>query len=332
MINYAPAWEAASKQIDVLQAALYGTRTTRVVGFNTRGKLLHLNGTTRVLPAPLLLAPRRLVRGLIGSFDIHHVFASAGERHMLPRFAGDRAVLSIAKQNRPERLEGNVHNLRRFRYVIVETHQDRELLRQCGLDGDAVQLIFPGAQVKPYRPASGPFTIVYATAPLGSGDLLSRGVHLLAHVAKSLPDVRFVLAWRNSNLAAAQRLLRDVGTKNVEIRNGVLNMDEVYAESHATILPGLHRYSLKPCPQSILDSLGHGKPVLVSRLLGIAPRLERSGTAVLFEPAVDALREAIIHLRDDYDTYQRQCHPMVRKLFSEEEYVKRHFRLYDSLD
>jgi glycosyltransferase involved in cell wall biosynthesis len=331
MINFAPQWEAASKQITLLRQSLpaYGHR---VVGFNTRGRLFRASDGVRKYPAPLLLLlPSAAVRALIGRHDVAHIFATAGRRLLLRVPNRDRIVLSMAKGGAVERVEQNIDLLRSLRFIVVETEQDRDVLRQVGVDGGAARLIYPGAPVKPYREATGPFTVVYATSPLNRQEMLVKGVYLLIRVAQTLPDVKFILAWRDQNYDDVRRLVREAGTANVEVRNGVLDMDEVYGSAHATILPALHRDSAKPCPQSLLDSMGHGKPVLVSSALPISGVLARNGAAAAFEPTVDAARQAILDLRDSYGDYQARCHATVSTHFSPAVFVERHRQIYEEI-
>ncbi len=331
MANYAPQWEAVSKQVATLRRTFDADLGTRVVAFNTRGRLLKLKDECRELPAALLLAPAPLVRALVGGSDINHVFASAGDRFLIRSLDGKRTILTVAKTTTLNRIESNIPFLRRLRYVVTETEHDRDVLCQIGLPADAVKLIHPPAIVKEFRPASGPFTILFATSPLNRRHMLSRGVYLLVQVAKSLPSVRFVFAWRKRNLAALRELLSDGAAPNIDVRNGVLDMDELYASAHATVLPGLHSHSLKPCPQSMLDSLGHGKPVLVSRPLSAADLIARGGSGVIFEPTVDGLRQGILELQERYGEYQLRCHSTVRERFSPVVHAERYRRLYDEV-
>jgi hypothetical protein len=87
--------------------------------------------------------------------------------------------------------------------VVVESPRDRELLRQGGVDEDRIKLIYPGAGVRPYRPASGPFRILFATSPLGRHgrvttasrctlSLLSKGEWAFLYVMENFSALRKV--------------------------------------------------------------------------------------------------------------------------------------------
>lgn len=331
MVNYAPAWEAASKEIVALRAELAEELDTRFVGFNTRGTLLRLNGATRQLPAMLLLAPGRVVRGLIGESAVIHLFASGAERFVLPKVAGATAILSIAKGgSRLDRLENNIPNLHRFRFIIVESRRERDMLTQCGIPPEQVRLIYPGAPLSAHvsPPPDAPFTIAFATSPLAGGQMLSRGIHLMVRVAARLPDVRFIFAWRKRDHDSLQRLIASAGVSNIEVRNGLVDMQAVFAAAHATILPGLAHDSLKPCPQGLVDSLAHGKPVLVSSPTHVADVIAASGAGVVFEPLVDNLCEAIRDLQERYAECQARAQPTAASTFSPDVFFAKHRELY----
>jgi glycosyltransferase involved in cell wall biosynthesis len=100
---------------------------------------------------------------------------------------------------------------------------------------------------------------------------------------------------------------------------------------HATILPGLNSGSLKPTPHSALDSLSHGKPVLISRPSSIAGMIDRNRCGVVFEPSIDQLVQAITHLRNSYNLYQRNCHPTIQNCFSEQFFLKRYREIYEAM-
>ncbi len=158
MVNYAPRWEAASKEIDLLYDAFAPSLGARVIGLNLRGTLLRLRGEKKYLPLPLALRPSPLPRLLSSSYGVNHIFTSAGERLLMRRMDGESAILTIAKQSPFEAFERNFAQLARLRYGIAESEQHRDLLLQGGLREEAVKLIYPAAARREYRPAGGACT------------------------------------------------------------------------------------------------------------------------------------------------------------------------------
>lgn len=334
MINYEPAWEAASKMIDLLVDAFGGTFGAEVVGFNLRGHRFRREGVRRWFPAPLLLAPKVAFERVVGRYEITHLLSSGKERYMISYLDGQQVVLSIAKGTSTEDIQRNVHRFRHVRYLLVESEHHRERLLDGGMTDERVKLIYPAAAVRPYvpPPLGEPFTILFATSPFKRNTLVERGMQLLVDAARILPDVRFILVWRKHNHGALQRMVRSAGVSNVEVRNGYIrDMNALYDAAHATIVPGLRTDSVKPCPHSLLDSMAHGKPVLVSKPTQVSGVIGRSGSGVVFEPTTEALREAIIHLRDNYGAYQANCHSTVASTFSPAVFIERHRRVYESI-
>ncbi len=150
--------------------------------------------------------------------------------------------------------------------------------------------------------------------------------------AKELPDVRFILIWRERNYNKLKNLVDHYRLNNVEVMNGYIpDMDNIYQSVHATVLPGFTHSSLKPCPHSGLDSLSHGKPVLVSDSTSIAGIVTRNQCGVTFEYSVESLLTGIQNLMDHYVQFQSNCHRTVEKNFSESVFVDRYRKLYETM-
>lgn len=128
------------------------------------------------------------------------------------------------------------------------------------------------------------------------------------------------------------RLIRDAGVGNVEVISG--NQDDMrsmYDAAHAVILPGLSATSLKPCPHSALESLAHGKPVLVSRPASLSAIVAREGCGVVFEPNIESLCEGTLELMQNYAGFQERAHAAVERNFSREVFLDRYRKLYASM-
>lgn len=330
--NYEPRWEASSKEVELLVETFRDEFGTRLISLDQWGEHLKLFGRDRHLPLPWAVPGLPLILREARKVDINHVLSSPGERFVMPRLAGrGRSVLTITKQNATlDGLERNIESLKTFDVVVAESERYRDLLMQVGLSAERVRLIYPGQSRHAYRPAPGPFTVLFATSPR-KHDLLARGIRLMIRAAERLPDVRFRFVWRR-NPEAVQRLFRRLDLPNVELIAGfVEDMGEMYDSVDTVILPALTDNTLKPAPHSGLECLAHGKPLLVSDRVSLARIVRAERCGVVFEPDVDSLCEAIVALRDDYETYRRRAHPTVDRWFSKAEFIDRYRRLYLSL-
>jgi glycosyltransferase involved in cell wall biosynthesis len=332
VFNYAPQWEAVSKEIASLLEGLSGVDTS-LISLNTSDSRLRWNGRLKRVPLPHGLPLYPLLRREARRPGINHLFASAGERWLSPFLARHGSVLTIAKGAASlERIERNVTALRSFRAIVVQSDRDRDLMRQLGVAETATHLIRPGIPLATYREAEEPFTVLFASSPLSAGEFLSRGIHLMLQAAKRLPEVRFLLVWRRRHVDKLRELIAEAGVGNIEVHDGVIrDMGALYDRTHATALPALEHRSFVPAPRSGLESLAHGKPLLLSSYVAIAPTVAAAGAAVVFEPTVDGLVAAIATLREHYAAFQQAAQPFLREHFSPSIHLSLHRRLYDSL-
>jgi glycosyltransferase involved in cell wall biosynthesis len=331
--NYMPEWEGVSKEIASLREGLRDAIDGSLVSLNTKVRGITLRGSEKRVPLPHGLALYALLQPYAARAGINHLFASAGERWLTPVLSRYNGVLTVAKDTVSLRAyEQNADSFRRFRAVVVQGDRDREIMRQLGVREEALRLIRPGVCAAPYQEARDPFTVLFASSPLSAEHFLSRGTYLIVRVAARLPGMRFLLAWRKRHLATLQRIIAEAGAGNIEVLNGVVpDMGALYDRVHATILPALEQRSFIPCPRSGLESLAHGKPLLVSSCVSLAGGIGAAGAGVVFEPTSDGLEAAIRRLRDRYAEYQSNTQCYLARHFSPQVHLDLHRHLYEAI-
>jgi glycosyltransferase involved in cell wall biosynthesis len=255
------------------------------------------------------------------------------EKVLIPRICHLNTLITITKDTDSlSTFEKRIDYFAQAEYVVVESERHREILIQSGIAEKKVKLIYPGVRSKPFKKAVDPFRILFATSPMSEHSLLTRGIFLLLHAARKMPEIQFTIVWRGKKCTKLAKAIEDLKIQNIELINGyVSNMDEIYDAVHATILPGITYSSLKPCPHSGLESLAHGKPLLVSYPTSINSIIFRCNCGVVFEPDIQSLVQAIEHLMVNYGWYQGNCHPTIEKYFSEEVFISRYRTLYHSM-
>ena len=331
--NYMPQWEAVSKEIASLRQGLDSEIEHCLVSLNTKVPGLQLRGPDKRVPLPFGLPLYPLLKPFASRPGINHLFASAGERLLTPILARRNGVLTVAKDTTS--LAGYERNARwfaQFRAIVVQGERDRELMRQVGVSERAIRMIRPGVPIAPYREATGPFTLLFASSPLTAEHFLSRGIYLMLRAARRMPEVQFLLVWRTRHLAKLQGIIAEVAFPNITVMDGVVSdMGAVYDRVHATVLPAMEHRSFIPCPRSGLDSLAHGKPLVVSNFVCLAAGLTQWGAGVAFNPECEGLELAIRRLRDDYPRYQSRTHGYMERYFSPAKHLALHRQLYETL-
>jgi glycosyltransferase involved in cell wall biosynthesis len=329
IINYMPQWEAVSKEVASLRQGLQATVNGSLVGLNSKERGFQIRGQEKRIPLPHGLPLYPLLRPYASRFDINHLFASGGERLITPIISRYNGVLTIAKDTSLRRFDQNRESLLRLRAIVVQGERDREILLQMGVRQEAICLIRPGVPVSPYRKAEGPFTILFASSPLTATDFLTRGIYLMIQIAGLLPEVQFLLIWRKRHLTKLEQIVAAAGVHNVIITSGLIgDMGEVYDRVHASVLPGLEHRSFIPCPRSGLESLAHGKPLLVSNSVSFAPTVAGSRAGLAFDPSAASLKAAILQLQGDYSAYQANTQRYVQDQFSPSIHLELYRRLY----
>ncbi len=327
-----PHWEAASKEAQTLLRTFGGQFTTQLFSLN-QNRRLKLRGQEKYFPLPAALAALPLFFQIARWHRINHLFTSGGERLLAPRFAQRTAILTICKEPRSiDAFERNRHHLARFGYIVVESRRHQEILKQCGIEERRIKLIYPPAAKVKYKPGQPPFKILFASSPPAPNQFLSRGIFLILRVAQRLPDVQFILVWRDRHHEALRALIADAGVDNVSVINGyVEDMGALYDRVHATVLAGHDYASFKPAPHSALESLGRGKPLLVTPTSSIAEIVAQRRCGIVFEPTVDSFEDAVRNLMDRYGELQESCHPAVEACFSKEAFIQKYRLLYEEL-
>ena len=320
-----PHWEAASKEAQTLLRTFGGQYTTRLFSLN-QNRRLALRGDEKYFPLPEALAALPLFFQIARWHRINHLFSSGGERLLAPRISHRTSVLTICKEpGSIDALERNRQHLARFEYIVVESRRHQEIMKQCGIEEHRIKLIYPPAAKVNYKPAQGPFKILFALSPPAQNQFLSRGIFLILQVAQRLPDVQFILVWRNRHHEALRALISDAGVDNVSVINGyVEDMGALYDSVHATVLAGHDYASFKPAPHSALESLGRGKPLLVTPTSSIADIVTQWRCGIVFEPTIAGFEEAIRNLIGRYGELQESCHRTVEACFSKEAFIQKY--------
>jgi glycosyltransferase involved in cell wall biosynthesis len=165
----------------------------------------------------------------------------------------------------------------------------------------------------------------------------ARGVHLLLQAAQHSPEVQYHFLYRQwhtgyTSLDATQQAIRTHGLTHVRLTNAALeNMPAVYNQHHFTVIPFTTADGGKECPNSLVEGLACGLPVLITSVSPFAYFVDAQQCGVVFEPTPAGLVAAVEQGMRQYATLSANALGAAHTYFSEEVFLHRMAQAYDDV-
>jgi glycosyltransferase involved in cell wall biosynthesis len=318
-----PAAEALSQEIAALRR-------------HFPGELLYLNPNDR---SPLYI-PRLLfgfhrlphLRRLEQRIDLWHFYNADPFAFPILRWLRKPVVYTIGGGIGPRR-----PNLAFFNNLAAVTVYDEAILAQLqvwGLRNGTV--IRPGIEVSRFTqqpmPLLGELRLLMGSAPWTAAQFQSKGVDALLVAAQQRPHLHLVFLWRGILAEAMQTRVRQLGLeRQVTIYNQLVDVNQVLATVHASIVLATNSGIVKAYPHSLLDSLAAGKPVLVSPTLAMARYVTQMGCGVVVDQVrAAAILAALDQLTERYDDLCRTAAQVGPRDFTLEQTIAAYQKVYEA--
>lgn len=325
---YSPEKEAVSKEIHLLHthfpgSLVYGISSHDWLKFSLKQRyVVHFYRPYRLAPALIPLLSTR--------FDLSHIYHSLHNRYFLDHLSKKPIILTAATGG--DMLEPARY--KKIDRIVLESAYDLERVRQAGIPEEKLSIIYPGLDLSKfsYQEPDEDFTILFASSPFSPEYFGARGIDLLIAAAAACQDVRFLLLWRRWS-GTEQTITPMIQDKtNIVLNTNIIrNMGTFLNGVHTVIAPFTSQMLTKPCPNSIIESLAAGKPVLVSDKVSIAYLIEQEQCGIVFPPEKGALVAAIHELKKNYRTYQQHARRCAEKYFSKDTFLAQYESLYNAL-
>jgi len=266
-------------------------------------------------------------------FQLNHVVGSLGDWCYLEGPRRRPTVLTVATHAPPV----NASLLERVDRFVVEYPEARAELTRLGLPDERIRVILPPVDLlrfQPTAPPDNPFTVLFASSPDNADWLSARGLPALLDAAAARPHMRFRLLWRpwGNSLPVLRQWIADRDLHNVNVVVGrVDNMAVEYQSAHITIAPFTQRNCCKPAPNSLIESLACGRPVLTTGEVGLHSLITESGSGVVCEPHGDAIAAELDRLQADWAVFSRRAQTTAETCFDQERFVRQYAQVYDEL-
>jgi glycosyltransferase involved in cell wall biosynthesis len=328
---FEPKMEAISSEVELLQrhypsSVAWGLshRHWCLISLRRRGWCVHPR---------LHLLFRGVTRVLEPVFDLNHIFGSVGDWFYLEGRKRRPTVLTAAAVETPV-ARSLLERVDRF---VVEYPAGRDRLEEQGIDRSRIRLIFPPFDLNRFTPEKTPdgrFTVLFASSPERSDWLESRGVRLLIDAAALRPDIHFRLLCRpwGDSLPEIRRWIQERGLDNVEVLVGRIDdMPAQYKAVHVTIAPFTQIERCKPMPNSLIESLACGRPVLCTPDVGLAEMVCDAQAGIVGLPLASDLAEGLDRIRASWSVYSRNARNLAERWFSEDHFLDHYHALYQEV-
>ena len=293
-----PEVEAVSREVFSLAGAFPGSW---ILGFNPHLGLRFSPRKRCVGIGSRHYALARVLFPLLARrFDLHHVYGDLTPWIFHKTLRRGPMVHTVTQAvSGPES-----SFLQRCDAVVAQVPSVRDVVLRAGVHPAKVHLRLPGLDLSRYAPVDAQRApspeprILFATAPRAAEEMAGRGVNLLVEAAARAADLGFRFLYRTwrtgyTSLEATRRLIATSGVRNIELTDGVVrSMQEAYQAADLTVIPFTTADGGKECPNSALESLACGVPVIISRACPFAAFVEEHRCGVAFDPGADALVEA----------------------------------------
>ena len=335
--GYLPDLEGVSKELNILCSHFRKKFPRKVYLHNLADRWQFSLGKGFVsYPDRLLPIGYPLLKYLERKADLIHIYGSLTGRLYLSLIKKRPRILTSTSALITKRLEQCASAWTSLDVIVVESERDSETLREMGVDSKKVVLIYPGVPTRDISPPpmDDPFTILFASSPIAKDlhSLHRRGVVLLIETAKRLRDCRFIFLWRGRHAEMFSQLLSEAGADNIQVINKIVpNIADVLKSVHCTILSPESWDECKPCPNSLIESLACGRPVLASNRVGISNLIELERCGITFSPDPAEIQDAVLKLRNNYEIYRKNALLTARRYFSVEKFVGAYVDLYKKL-
>jgi glycosyltransferase involved in cell wall biosynthesis len=326
-----PGLEAISNEVATLRNAI--APDAPLVSFSRGQSSALLWGQRAIrLSANRWIALRATAAALEPFGDVTHVWGAIDDWHFLRCLGRKPMVLTVALPGTPL---SPIH-YERVRRFAAETESLAAQLTDIGIPADAVRVVYPGVDLDAFaaHPAPpGRFRLLFASSPSDVAEFAARGIPLLVGVAKARPETDVVLLWRNwGNQTAAAKALADLDPPpNLLIEAlGDRTMPEVFRASHAVAC--LYKAGFgKSCPNSVVESLACGRPVLVSTHCGIADLVSRSEVGCSVPMEIEEAAAAVDQIQADWPALSARARALAVQTFDVRRFIADYQSMYSEL-
>ncbi len=217
--------------------------------------------------------------------------------------------------------------------VAAADERSLQHLQSWGLEN--VSLVRPGIDTTRFTHVplalNSEIRLMVGSAPWTKGQFRTKGVEALLAAARQNPQLHLIFLWRGVLAQEMEQRVRQMNLgQQVEVLNRQVDVNQVLADVHASIILATNSAIIKSYPHSLLDSLAAGKPVLVSRSIPMADYVEQTGCGEVVENVTVAdILAAVETLASHYEARQAVARQVGQRDFNQQIMLDSFQQLYE---
>ena len=191
---------------------------------------------------------------------------------------------------------------------------------------------FPRAAAQAYSPGD-PFKVVIASAPWSEIDFARKGVDALLDAAGADACLRLTFLWRGRLIDAMRARVAARGlAERVKAIDARVDMAATLADAHAAALLVGDGTIVKAHPNSLMEALVVGRPVLLSTQISMSDEIREEGSGIVTPGATLAdARDGLNHLMANYADYAGRAQALPPERYSRERWLDETVALYSDV-
>jgi glycosyltransferase involved in cell wall biosynthesis len=263
---------------------------------------------------------------------ITHLYFSVPYLFPVLRFLRNPVVYTVVASLGGREAPGHIDRLGALHRIVVSNRRDADILKSWGLEN--VAIVAPAVdapQLKAERLELGAeTTLLMASAPWTEEQFDTKGVDALLQAASRDRSIRLILLWRGQFLDALKDRIAKLGIADrVEIVPERVDIGGYLRRAHATVLLAKKSDIVKAYPNSLIESLLAGKPVVLTEALPMADYVQERGCGVVVrDVSQTTILEAIEALRERYQELAKSARTVGAAEFSKGSLVETYRVIY----
>jgi len=214
----------------------------------------------------------------------------------------------------------------KLKKIIAQSKKNRNQLMDMGVESDKIILMYPLIDLSKFRYSEPPpldeFRILFASSPNlevpGEDNFKDKGLPLLLEAFKEFArdnSAKLYVVWRGKYNEQLYKKISELNLeKDVKVITGIVNMPEMYANVHVTVIPFLNLWRSPEIPLSAVESLACGRPVVATNVGGIGEIIKSCECGSVSHPTKGDFLNALKDCRESYSKYQRNCRRFIEEL------------------